>query len=503
MSTSRTSSHGDGQTPRVRVAAKRRAKTFGDIAGEFAANFGLTPDPWQNLVLEDWLAASTKDEWKHMTCGLSVPRQNGKNALLEIRELFGMVLLGEKILHSAHEVKTAQAHYRRFKHFFGNKANDEGADFPELNRLVTNVRNVNGQESITLSNGAELRVIARSKSSGRGFTADVIVFDEAQELTEDAIEAMLSTGSAGDLGNSQILYTGTPPGPNASGAVFTRQRAQGLSEHPGPMCWHEWSADPDGPVNLDDKGVWIATNPAITAGRMKIAFVENERRTLNEEGFKRERLGMWPANAGASRAIDSATWDASVADAPEDGIRSFGVSFSADGKRMALAGAMKAGTGASARFHVNVIDTYTGSTAAGVSALAEWLAERVDRTAQINLLGGAGAAALSDALDMRGVPKRLVHIMTTGEYFEACGLLFEGLRAGQVTHPAGEPEDALNASVAVVDRQIRRRDGAYGWSSSTPDGDETPLEAVSAALHAAKTTRRRPKGKTGRRAIVL
>ena len=171
----------------MRVAAKRRAKTFGDIAGEFAANFGLTPDPWQNLVLEDWLAASAKDEWKHMTCGLSVPRQNGKNALLEIRELFGMVLLGEKILHSAHEVKTAQAHYRRFKQFFGKKANDESADFPELNRLVTNVRNVNGQESITLENGAELRVIARSKSSGRGFTADVIVFDEAQELTEDAI----------------------------------------------------------------------------------------------------------------------------------------------------------------------------------------------------------------------------------------------------------------------------------------------------------------------------
>ena len=115
----------------MRVAAKRRAKTFGDIAGEFAANFGLTPDPWQSLVLEDWLAASAKDEWKHMTCGLSVPRQNGKNALLEIRELFGMVLLGEKILHSAHEVKTAQAHYRRFKQFFGKKANDESADFPE------------------------------------------------------------------------------------------------------------------------------------------------------------------------------------------------------------------------------------------------------------------------------------------------------------------------------------------------------------------------------------
>ena len=52
------------------------------------------PDAWQQLVLDDWLAASAKDEWKHPVAGLSVPRQNGKNALLEMRELFGMVLLG-------------------------------------------------------------------------------------------------------------------------------------------------------------------------------------------------------------------------------------------------------------------------------------------------------------------------------------------------------------------------------------------------------------------------
>ena len=70
------------------------------------------PDAWQQLVLDDWLAASAKDEWKHPVAGLSMPRQNGKNALLEMRELFGMVLLGETVIHSAHEVKSAQAHYR-------------------------------------------------------------------------------------------------------------------------------------------------------------------------------------------------------------------------------------------------------------------------------------------------------------------------------------------------------------------------------------------------------
>ena len=95
------------------------------------------------------------------------------------------------------------------------------------------------------------------------------------------------------------------------------------------------------------------------------------------------------------------------------------------------------------------------------------------------------------------MPAKIVHIMTTREYLESCSLFFEGLRDGRITHPVGDPEDALNTAVAVCDRKIRARDGAWGWEASIPDGDETPLEAVSAAVLAAKTTRRRP-GKKAR-----
>ena len=47
-------------------------------------------------------------------------------------------------------MKSAQAHYRRFKEFFGKKADDEAARYPELNAMVEQVRNVNGQEAIIL-----------------------------------------------------------------------------------------------------------------------------------------------------------------------------------------------------------------------------------------------------------------------------------------------------------------------------------------------------------------
>lgn len=503
---SRKSLRPDGQIPRVRVAHARAAKSFGDLASELAADYGLVPDEWQELVLEDWLSADRSDKWKYLNCGLTVPRQNGKNALLEIRELFGMVGLGETILHSAHEVKTAQAHFRRFKYFFGEKANDPSAKFPDLNAMVDHVRNVNGQEAIVLKSdpergfkGGVLRVIARSKSSGRGFTADVLVIDEAQELTEDALEALLPTTSAAPTGNPQWIYTGTVPGPNASGEIFSRMRATAQGDTPGAMCWHEWSPDPDRKVDLDNRDLWAETNPALHAGRLQERVILAERKTMSDEGFARERLGLWPAHAGATRAIDPTTWTKTIAEPPTNGVYCFAVAFSADGKRQALAGAVRDGTPTQGRIHINVIDTHTGTTGDGVTRVADWLAERKERAAHINLIGGAGAAALADALAQRGVPARMVQILTTAQYLDACSITFEGLLAGTITHPEGDPEDALNASVAVCDKQKRRRDGAWGWEATTSTGDETPLEAASAAVLAAKTTKRRP----GRKAKAL
>jgi hypothetical protein len=60
-----------------------------------------------------------------------------------------------------------------------------------------------------------------------------------------------------------------------------------------------------------------------------------------------------------------------------------------------------------------------------------------------------------------------------------------------MTHPKAAPGDVLDASVAVCDRKVRGT-GTWGWDATTDDGDETPIEAISVAVRAAKTTKRRP-----------
>ena len=88
----------------------------GAEAVELAASVGLILDPWQCLVLDGMLGERTDGSWAAFESAVICPRQNGKNAILETRELAGLFLFGEElIIASAHEFKTAQESFRRVR----------------------------------------------------------------------------------------------------------------------------------------------------------------------------------------------------------------------------------------------------------------------------------------------------------------------------------------------------------------------------------------------------
>ena len=475
--------------PRIRVAPER-GTSEGDLASSFAAAYGLDPDLWQRNVLDDWLRLFD-GRWSSLTCGISVPRQNGKNALLEVRELYGMVALGERILHTAHEVKTAQKHFRRLKHFFGNQAEDPAAKFPELNALVSQVRSVNGQEAVFLTNGGSIELVARSKNSGRGFTVDVLVMDEAQEMSEDALEALMPTTSAAPSGNPQWIFAGTPPGPNAIGEVFTRVRAEALSGDSSRLSWHEWSVDHD--ADIDDRVSWRMTNPALDAGRLQIAVVEGERSRFSDDGFARERLGRWASEDGSHRLVSADLWERTASEPPEDGTRSLGIAFSADGMRVSTCGAVKHEGG----IYAELIAARSGGVEAGVAQLADWIADRWRELAMVAIVGAAGTS-LIQALRDRGVSDRVIRAVTTPDYFAANAMTLDALHAGTLTHPHGT-DDVLSDAIAISDMKKRGTSGQWGWEATIPDGDETPVEAFSVAHWAARTAKRKP----GRKQVLI
>lgn len=470
------------QSPRVSHIPPSERNDVDD-ASFLSASYGLKPYAWQEEVLRGWLGIRADGRWAAPRCGLAVPRQNGKNGVLEMRELYGMVLRGEKILHTAHEVKTARKAFIRLQSFFDNPAK-----YPELAALVRSIRQTNGQEAILLRNGGSVEFIARSKGSGRGFTADVLVMDEAQDLLDDHLEALLPTISAAPQRNPQQIMTGTPPGPKVSGEVFTRTRNAGLQGEE-LLSWMEWSCDGD--VDLDDTAAWAQSNPSLGGG-LDFQTVEAERSALSVEGFARERLGMWSGIASTS-VIDMETW-AKAADATSratsDLVLAVDISPDRTSASIGLASFRPDGD-----THIEVIDCRP-------NAGTGWVIHRLLSFLEIRKVLGVVIDAAGPAASLiPDLNQARVKLMVTGtqDMKQACGSFFDGIHQKRIRH-LNQP--ALN--VALGSASKRTLMDAWAWNRKDAEADITPLVAVTLAAHGL-SLKRKPKSRdgAGRRVVIL
>lgn len=462
--TSSPSAEVGAQLPRVECLPDSWEWSHADDAAFLATAYGLDPDPWQKHILDAWFAENARGKWACTRAGLAVPRQNGKNAVLEIRELYGMVALGEKFLHTAHEVKTARKAFLRLASFFENER-----QWPELAALATTIRKTNGQEAIVLSNGGSVEFVARSRGSGRGYTVDVLVLDEAQELTDEQLEALRPTISSAPLKNPQTIQTGTPPPPGTAAEVFERSRGAALAGAKR-TAWHEWSIDEAlEDVDLDDRELWYATNPSLGI-RLSLDVIEDERADMSDDGFARERLGSWK-RTGMVSAIDPFKW-ARAADeksSPGDPV-AFGVDVTPDRERASIGMAGRRDDG---RMHVELVDNHSGT-----AWVADRLRELADRWKPCAVVVDAGGPANSLIEPLKEAGFEIVE-MSTRQITAACGGFYDDLTEGQLAH-LGQVE--LDAAV----QSARKRgvgDGAWLWSRRDLT-DISPLVAVTLARQA-------------------
>lgn len=467
--------------PRVRVAPTSATNEAED-AIFLASSYGLTPDEWQAEALTDWLGRQPDGRWSAATCGLACPRQNGKNAVIEVREMFGMIALGEKILHTAHEVKTARKAFRRIAGFF-----DWTVGAPaELAALVVEIRKTNGQEAVVLRNGGSVEFIARSRGSGRGYTADVLVLDEAQDLKDDELEALLPTISAPPLRNPQVILTGTPPDPEKgqTGEVFARIRRE--HETDPRLTWTDFGPA-DGPLPdlaIHDPATWARCNPALGI-RLDLAEIEREHGMMSAEGFARERLGWWgdPAEKVAN-IFGAGRWEACAGQPIElpEKPAAIGVAVSADRTWASIA--------SSSMVEVEDPDDPAGGRVDRVFVAATdrreevgWLIPEVAR-----IQAATGCMVI---IDEKGPTKDLlkdledagvkVEAVTLDEYAVACSRFFDKVRARALLHPSSsELDDAVSGAAwrRVGDRRV--------WGRRASTTDVSMLEAASLAAHGAE-----------------
>jgi hypothetical protein len=306
----------------------------GEDTAELARNAGLVLDDWQRFGLVHSMAETADAMWAAFEVAFVLPRQNGKNGIVEARQLGGLFLLHQKLMiHTAHRFSASEEHFRRMRSTI--EANDW------MRRRVKRLSSAPGKESIELrptpalvmgsagkfvrrSVAPRLAFLARAGGAGRAFSCEVVFWDEAMILTDDHVGAAMPTLAA--VRNPQLVYTASAG--NRLSLPLGRVRRRGLRGGDPSLAYMEWSISPhtrfcgpdcDEHDDPHDPVSWARANPGMGI-RITEDYIRKEMTSMSPAGvrtdppdvFATERLGVgdWPPEDDAWLVISRELWEA-------------------------------------------------------------------------------------------------------------------------------------------------------------------------------------------------
>lgn len=421
---------------------------------------GVEFDPWQHGI--GTVALGKREDGKYAaTVGgivLSIPRQVGKTFLV------GMIVIamcalhpGLTVLWSAHRTRTSTKTFGSLKGMTSRK---------KIAPFMLEPRNTNGEQEIRFKNGSVIMFGAREAGFGRGFDeVDIEVFDEAQILTEKALEDMIAaTNQSRHEAGALLFFMGTPPRPGDPGEEFSNRRADALSGNSEDMVYVEFSADPD--ANPEDWDQIAKANPSYPLHTPREAILRMRKNLTNVDSFMREGLGVWdspekrsviPADLWEKRTDPGSSIAGPVVFAAEMANTRAGATIAAAGRR------------SDGRVHVELVRVGTGTG---------WLLDELIRLclaweAPIFIDALSPAASLIPALEEADV--NFVKT-TTGDMVKACGSFYDNVQHGELVH-MGDPV------LAKVLPTASQRSLMGGWAWDRKSGEIGSLIAVTLAAY--------------------
>lgn len=458
------------QRPRIELVPVF-VRSVGDDAIELARSCGIVLDEWQEWVVRAMLGLRADGLFAAKRVGLNIPRQNGKGVLLEVRELAGIFLLGERLInHSAHVQDTSSDHQRRLM-----EAMEEGGLHSQL-KAQGGYMKKNGAESFNFLSGQQIRFRTRSKGAGRGFAGDCVVFDEAMFLPDVAMNALVPTLSTKK--NPQIVFAGSAVDQEVMehGVVWAKVREDAIKGEDEQLAYFEWSAPYDSPDDvpgeLDLERV-LKSNPALDI-RISREYVAMEHKALTPRGFavEREGVGDWPRTDGVEQTVlPVEAWQA-LEDPGSEVLDPVVFAFDVGPDRYAAVAV--AGKRSDGLWHVEI-----AAHRRGTSWLPGWLVERSARhePAEIVCDGYGPVASVLARVEDEDV---VVRTITAAEHAQACGRLVDAIAERTLRH-LGQEE----LLAAVKGAKPRPLGDAFAWSRKNSSVDICPLVAATLALSAA------------------
>lgn len=424
---------------------------------ELAEAYGPELDEAQRITLRSWMGTRTDGVWAARTVAHAMSRQNGKGDEIQWRELWGLTLRGEKIIHTSQELQTSVNAFMRLVGVF--EAHDD------LRRLVARIRYANGEQGIEMVNGGSIRYRARTGPGARGLDdIAVVVYDEAQHLQREHVAAsspvmavnpnpqLILTGSAG-LSFSEVWWEARLNGLRKRGDRFT------YLEHTAEQC----AIDGDGRFtsvrpNSADESAWAAANPAY-GSRISHEFLQAQLQVMGDELFAREHLGVWdalPSMTVASGAkLPELAWrDTEIAAAPSIKPGELAMAFDVEVDNSYAAISIASGTLADA--YVETIEHRPG-----VGWLPSRLVELVQRWNPSKVVTDAGSGAavaavgeINELLERHRLSTNVIQVMTSSQYRAACSAFVQAVIDNKVHRPIVDNDRLLQAGLTARERKV-------------------------------------------------
>jgi hypothetical protein len=398
--------------------------------------------------------------------GLSIPRQVGKTFLVGAI-MFALCLLRPNltVIWTSHRLRTAEETFGKMQKFVKRKQ-----IHPHIDKVVLG----SGEEAILFKNGSRILFGARERGFGRGFDeVDVVVYDEAQILSENALDDMIpAMNQSRQETGALLLFMGTPPKPTDSGEVFERMRTEALSGEDSDTGWVEFGADPDfkptplpAPLTESDWKQVAKANPSHPDDTPREAILRM-RKKLGQDSFRREGLGIWDSDVAFRFGIPQ--WDVAAQDVRPTGPPAFFITMA---KQMASATIAVAALD-SGMPHVELADHRPGT---------HWVTDRVKDlhlkypTASFAAFAAGPAKAWVPILAELGVELKL---MTSTEAAAAYAHVKKLAETLSFTH---SPDELVANSLAGCEWKEAEGGGTtLDWRKSA--GDVSPFAAEAGAL---------------------
>lgn len=444
---------------------------WGDIYNVCTNRLGLEFDGWQDgagkLLMakrEDGMLAHTVGGF-----GMSVCRQTGKTFFVA-GSIFGLSVHfpGMLTIWSAHHAKTHNETFQSMQAFAERKA---------IAPFIRKVYTGSGDEEVRFLNGSRILFGARERGFGRGIPGvDCLVSDEAQILSERAMQNMLATMNTSQLGLH--IYAGTPPTPTDNSESWMRMRDEAWVDGPlGPqviytedLVWIEMGADDD--ADLDDYGQYAKANPSFPH-RTPLASMQRLRRKLKDDGFRREALGIYDKQE--SSVFDIEKWSNlkdMEATAPRDAV--IMVDISPD-RRWSTIGV--AGEYPDDEDRTLVMVHSLRGTDGVVPKIKELLADQDKSILEVAIFAGGTARILKPDLERESIEFEEV---TANEMAAAYGHLQEKIKSGLVVH-VDQPE--LNMALEMTKTRFVQTGEAESFDRREYSVDVSPAVAAAGAVY--------------------